>query len=86
MLVNRYRLSLKILIYSMDEYLDENGNVLKTDHPLSFKGKILKEFYNLVDDELNVPESQRFFPTPENVSELYDIMQELGGVDVCFVA
>lgn len=85
MLVNRYRLSLKnTYIFNMDEYLDENGNVLQTDHPLSFKGKMIKEFYNLVDDELNVPESQRFFPTPENVSELYDIMQELGGVDVCF--
>lgn len=85
MLVNRYRLSLKnTYIFNMDEYLDDDGNALPADHPLSFKGAMLREFYNLIDDELNVPDSQRFFPTPENVADMYDKMQALGGVDVCF--
>ncbi len=84
-LINRYRLSLKsTYIFNMDEYLDPNGKTLAAEHPLSFKGTMLREFYNLIDGELNVPENQRFFPTPENVGGMYEKMLGFGGVDVCF--
>jgi glucosamine-6-phosphate deaminase len=84
-LINRYGLSLKqTYIFNMDEYLDHDKKAVSESHPLSFKGTMLREFYNLIDEKYNVPESQRFFPTPDNISSLYDSMQQLGGVDVCF--
>lgn len=84
-MVNRYQLSLKnTYIFNMDEYLDENRNVLPASHPLSFQGVMQREFYDLIDEKINVPEDHRFFPSPENVALLYNKMQRLGGVDVCF--
>lgn len=84
-LINRYGLSLKkTYIFNMDEYLDCCKKVLPPSHPLSFRGTMLREFYNLIDEKYNLPEDQRFFPTPENVALMYGIMQQLGGVDVCF--
>lgn len=84
-LINRYGLSLKnTYVFNMDEYLDSNKQPLPPSHPLSFRGTMLREFYNLIDEEYNVPEDQRFFPVPENVAQMYNIMQQLGGVDVCF--
>ena len=31
-----------------------------------------------------MPEEQRFFPDPENLGHLEDVIQQLGGVDICF--
>jgi glucosamine-6-phosphate deaminase len=85
MLINRYKLSLKkTYIFNMDEYLDDKGNALPPEHPLSFQGTMLREFYNLVDEDFNVPASQRYFPTPANIGKMWDRMQALGGVDVCY--
>ncbi len=85
MLVNRYHLSLRDThIFNMDEYLDESGAALGADHPLSFQGAMLREFYDLVDESLNVPPSQRHFPTHENIGGMEEAMRALGGVDVCF--
>jgi glucosamine-6-phosphate deaminase len=84
-MVNHYRLSLKNLyIFNMDEYLDDNKSMISTDNPLSFKGIMERELYSKVDDELNVPVENRFFPEPCNEKFIWKKIQELGGVDICF--
>lgn len=84
-LINRTRLSLKnVYIFNMDEYLDENMQILSPDHFLSFKGYMQKEFYAKIDPELSVPEENRYFPTPNDNGFYWNRMQELGGVDICF--
>ncbi|MBQ4153676.1 MAG: glucosamine-6-phosphate isomerase [Clostridia bacterium] len=89
-LVNKYRISLKNCWFiNMDEYINEDGKYIDESDPLSFRGGMNRIFYSLIDDELNVPESQRFFPDPncpEKVQEIIDMKGKLdmawGGVGI----
>ena len=54
------------------------------DHPLSFRGFMNRTVYTKINPELNVPEEQRVFPDPNNLSYIPSLIQQLGGVDVCF--
>lgn len=84
-LVNKYRLSLKNCYFiNMDEYLDDNGQYIDINHPLSFRGGMERVFYSKVDDELNLPKNQRIFPEPGKEYIIEDIIQEHGGLDMCF--
>jgi glucosamine-6-phosphate deaminase len=84
-MVNHYKLSLKnVYIFNMDEYLDQDKNMISPENPLSFKGIMEKEFYSKVEDELNVPVENRYFPEPGNGEALWERMQELGGIDITF--
>jgi glucosamine-6-phosphate deaminase len=84
-MVNHYRLSMKnVYIFNMDEYLDDNKSMISKDNPLSFKGIMERELYSKIDNELNVPEENRFFPEPGQEEFIWEKIQELGGVDICF--
>lgn len=84
-MVNHYRLNLKdVYIFNMDEYLDDNKNMIFKDNPLSFKGIMERELYSKIGNELNVPEENRFFPEPGKEEFIWEKIQELGGVDICF--
>lgn len=84
-LINKYRLSLKNCYFiNMDEYLDDNGQYIDINHPLSFRGGMERVFYNRVDNELNLPENQRIFPEPGKEYLIEDIIQKHGGLDMCF--
>jgi glucosamine-6-phosphate deaminase len=84
-LVNKYRLNLKnVYFFNMDEYLNDDMTMIDTNNPLSFKGFMNREVYNKIDDELNIPVEHRFFPEPGKENEIWEKMQELGGVDICF--
>lgn len=62
--VNSERISLKNLtIFHMDYLLDWNSRVYPLgDYYESAHGRMLYGFYNKIDPELNVPESQRIWP------------------------
>ena len=84
-MVNHYRLSLKnVYIFNMDEYLDDNKQMILPENPLSFRGIMEREFYGKIDPELNVPIENRYFPEPGKEAFIWERMQELGGVDVCY--
>ncbi len=84
-LVNTRRISLKNCWFiNMDEYLDKNNQYLPKDDPLSFRGGMDRTFYSLVDPELNVPESQRFFPEPGNEGKVWQVIQKFGKLDMCW--
>ena len=81
-LVNKYRISLKNCWFiNMDEYLDDNLQYLDKSDPLSFRGGMDRIFYNLVDEELNVPEAQRIFPAPGKEDEIWALIQKFGSPD-----
>lgn len=84
-LVNKNRISLKNCWFiNMDEYLGDDLQYLPESDPLSFRGGMKRIFYGLVDEELNVPESQRFFPEPGNEGKVWQIIQEHGKLDMCW--
>ena len=70
-LVKSERISLrKLVVFHMDECLDWQGRELSRNHPYSFRGFMEKHFYGPVPEELNVPESQRFWLTPETINSV----------------
>lgn len=84
-IVNSERISLKNCWFiNMDEYLGDDMQWIPMDHPLSFRGFMERTVYSQIDPELNVPEEQRVFPDPDNVGYIPALIENLGGVDVCF--
>ena len=84
-MVNSERISLKNCWFiNMDEYLDENKQWIAKEHPLSFRGFMDRTVYTKIDPELNVPEDHRVFPDPNNLAYIPNLIEQLGGVDICF--
>ena len=84
-LVNSQRVSLKnVHFFNMDEYLITPAQRISDDDPMSFHGRMKREFYDRVDKDLVMPESQRHFPEPGHEAEYDAMIAELGGPDMCF--
>ena len=83
-MVNRLNVSLKnVHFFNMDEYMTSPTDTVGKDDPLSFYGRMKREFYDLVRYDLVMPESQRHFPVPGKEEEYDRMIEELGGVDMC---
>ena len=84
-MVNRLGVSLKnVHFFNMDEYMPTPTETIAKDDPMSFFGRMKREFYDRVRPDLVMPESQRHFPEPGKEQELDALIESLGGVDVCF--
>lgn len=84
-LVNRLHVSLKnVHFFNMDEYLLSPTQRIDDNDPMSFHGRMNREFYGRVDPGLVMPESQRHFPEPGHEAEYDQMIAELGGPDVTF--
>ena len=84
-MVNKERISLKnVWFINMDEYLDDEKKWIEETHPLSFRGFMNREVYGKIDEELLMPEDQRVFPDPETLDYIPNLIEKLGGVDICF--
>ena len=84
-LINSQRVSLKnVHFFNMDEYLASPTQWISEDDPMSFHGRMKREFYDRVDESLVMPESQRHFPEPGHEKEYDELIAGLGGVDMCF--
>lgn len=84
-LVNEKNLSLKdVWFINMDEYLDDDKQWVPMDHPLSFRGFMERTVYTKIKPELVMPKDQRVFPDPSRVSDIPELIEKLGGVDVAF--
>lgn len=84
-MVNRLNVSLKnVHFFNMDEYMTSPSKAVGPEDPLSFYGRMKREFYDRVRPDLVMPESQRHFPAPGQEAEYDRLIEELGGVDACF--
>ena len=84
-LINSQLVSLKnVHFFNMDEYLVSPTQWISEDDPMSFHGRMKREFYDRVDESLVMPESQRRFPEPGHEKEYDELIAGLGGVDMCF--
>jgi glucosamine-6-phosphate deaminase len=83
--INMERIDCSNLItINMDEYLDEDDRYVPEDHPLSFIGFMKKNFFDLIGPELKVRPENIYFPDPDNPGEVGEVVDSLGGVDICF--
>lgn len=84
-MVNERRLSLRnVHLFHMDEHLDWQGRPVPLDSPWSFEGWWRRHFYEVVDPELNVPPSQRHFPSPFDPDAMARAIEEVGGIDTAY--
>lgn len=84
-IINKERISCRNLFtFNMDEYLDWQGRMIPFDHPLSFRGFMQTNFFNLLDPELEIPENQIFFPDPRSLDHLAKVIETIGGIDTCY--
>lgn len=83
-MVNRLNVSLKnVHFFNMDEYLADPTRRIPDDDPMSFHGRMNREFYDRVRPELVMPPENRHFPEPGHEAEYDRLIEELGGVDLC---
>ena len=81
--VNRMKLSLRRLtVFHMDECLDWQGSTLPDEHPLNFRATMIKNFYNPVEQKLQVPEEQRYWMEP-SLMDKYTEEFYRAPVDIC---
>lgn len=81
-MVNQEKISLKNCWFiNMDEYL-EDGRMMETDNPMSFRGFMQREVYGKILPELLMPEEQRVFPDAEEPWKVPELIEKLGGVDM----
>jgi len=84
-ITNKERISWKnVWTFNMDEYLDWQGRPVPEDHPMSFKGYMKKNLFNLIEQELRIPKEQTMFPDPFKPDAIDDKIEELGGVDTAY--
>jgi len=83
--VNAENISLKnVWFINMDEYLTDDKQWIPKEHKLSFRGFMDRTVYTKIKPELVMPEEQRVFPDPNNVAYIPELIDKLGGVDICF--
>ncbi len=81
--VNKERISLKnVWFVNMDEYLDDNDELIARSSILSFRSTMDRLCYSQIDPNLVMPESQRLFPIPGKEAEI-DALIESMGADLC---
>ncbi|MGQ9514288.1 MAG: glucosamine-6-phosphate isomerase [Thermoproteota archaeon] len=84
-ITNREKISWKnVWTFNMDEYLDWQGRPVPEDHPMSFKGYMKKNLFNLIDQDLRIPPEQAMFPDPFKPDDIEKKIEELGGIDTAY--
>ena len=68
----------------MDENCDDNDQLIPTTHPLSFRGQIGPLLFNRIRPDLLMPREQIIFPSPENLRDLPKMIEDVGGIEVCY--
>ena len=84
-MVNEQNISLKnVWFINMDEYLTDDKEWNDKADKLSFRGFMDRTVYTKIKLELVMPEEQRIFQDPKNLTNIRDTIEKLGGVDICF--
>ncbi len=73
-----------LVTVNMDEYLTDELKAVPVDHPMSFRGFMEREFFDLLDDDKTVRPENRVFPDPEDLGGVARKIEEVGGVDIAF--
>ncbi|MFX1337624.1 MAG: 6-phosphogluconolactonase, partial [Promethearchaeota archaeon] len=83
-IINEKNISLEnCWLFFMDEYCNEEGKVLSETHPLSFKRAAKALFLNHMK-EYGLKLNQVFIPNQDNINQLAETINKIGGIDCCF--
>jgi glucosamine-6-phosphate deaminase len=84
-IINKRRSDCREVVFiNMDEYLDDDGQWIGLDHPLSFRAFMDRKFYDLLDPSLAPRKENRVFPDPRDPAAIGRLIAQRGGVDACY--
>jgi len=84
-MINELRIPMHhVHTFNMDEYADEDGNTAPADWEGSFQKCMFDSFFNLIDPDLRPPREQIHFPTTDVLDRYADMIEAVGGVDMCY--
>ncbi len=84
-LINKYRVNCRNLYtFNMDEWADQDGNAAPDTWPNGFMYFMKNNFWGAIDESLRPPEDHINGPTEKNLDDYGKMMEDLGGVDVCY--
>jgi glucosamine-6-phosphate deaminase len=84
-MINELRIPMHhVHTFNMDEYADQDGNTAPPDWEGSFQRCMFDTFFHRIDPALRPPRSQIHFPTRDVIGHYAELMQQAGGVDVCY--
>lgn len=71
--------------FNMDEFLDRNGHTVPETHPMSFRGEMMRNLYELLPAAQRMPLEQMFFPRHDAMDAMDRALDEHApeGVDLC---
>jgi glucosamine-6-phosphate deaminase len=71
--------------FNMDEFLDRNGRTVAVDHPMSFRGAMMRGLFERLPEELRMPQEQMFFPRHDVMEAMDRALDKHApqGVDLC---
>ncbi len=76
-MVNEQNISLKnVWFINMDEYLTDDKEWIDKEDKLSFRGFMDRTVYTKIKPELVMPEEQRIFPDPKNLTHIQDMIKK----------
>jgi glucosamine-6-phosphate deaminase len=73
-----------LVIFSMDEYCDNDGRAISTDHPLSFHAFYQKTLVEVLDKNKRIPPEQLILPDPIDLEMVSRKMKKYGPIDVTY--
>ena len=84
-LINKHRVSCRNLhTFNMDEWADQDGVAAPETWPNGFMYFMKNHFWARIDADLRQPEGQVHGPTDRNMNDYGKMMEDSGGVDVCY--
>ncbi|MDX1674375.1 MAG: glucosamine-6-phosphate isomerase [Longimicrobiales bacterium] len=74
----------RVTFINMDEFVNDRGELIDTDHPLSFRGFMNRVFYDRLPASAGFRSHNRVFPDPRNPQRIREVIEDRGGVTACF--
>jgi glucosamine-6-phosphate deaminase len=82
---NRERIAMDdVTVFMMDEYLDEDDELISEDHPLSFHAFVRQDLVGNLADDLGFTMDDVVFPDPDDPKAVTERIEALDGVDACY--
>jgi glucosamine-6-phosphate deaminase len=71
--------------FNMDEFLDRTGRAVDENHPLSFRGEMMRMLFDRLPPSANFPLDHMLFPRHDNMDEVDRAFDAYApeGVDLC---
>lgn len=84
-LINKLKISCgHVYTFNMDEYANGDGETAPQSWAGSFQKAMWESFFSLIEKHLRMPEDHIYFPSHRNIQDYGKMIEEIGGVDVCY--